>query len=139
MERVADRALESVLQDVSPLRRDAGERPLIPLAVITLLILANALFVAAEFAIVGASRAQIEHDASDGSRLAQRVARILQSPTQQDRFIATTQIGSSVASLGLGMYGENVLAGWIEPRLMAYDQYRGSRRTPWPAWWRWRS
>ena len=97
---------------------------LIPLAVITLLILANALFVAAEFAIVGASRAQIEHDASDGSRLAQRVARILQSPKQQDRFIATTQIGISIASLGLGMYGENVLAGWIEPRLMAYDQYR---------------
>ena len=97
---------------------------LIPVAIITLLILANALFVAAEFAIVGASRTQMEHDAAEGSRLAQRVARILESPRLQDRFIATTQIGISLASLGLGMYGENVLAGWIETRLAPYDAYR---------------
>jgi CBS domain containing-hemolysin-like protein len=97
---------------------------LVPLAIITLLILANALFVAAEFAIVGASRTQIEHDAAEGSRLARRVARILESPALQDRYIATTQIGISVASLGLGMYGENVLAGWIEQRLLPFEQYR---------------
>ena len=97
---------------------------LVPLLIITLLLLANALFVAAEFAIVGASRTQIEHDASEGSRLAQRVARILESPALQDRYIATTQIGISLASLGLGMYGENVLAGWIEQRLLPYEQYR---------------
>jgi CBS domain containing-hemolysin-like protein len=86
--------------------------------------LANALFVAAEFAIVGASRAQIDHAAAEGNRLAVRVARILESTQRQDRYIATTQIGISIASLGLGMYGENVLAAWIEPRLMPFDAYR---------------
>jgi CBS domain containing-hemolysin-like protein len=97
---------------------------LVPLAIIALLLLANALFVAAEFAIVGASRAQIDHAAAEGNRLAVRVARILESTQRQDRYIATTQIGISLASLGLGMYGESVLAAWIEPRLMPYDYYR---------------
>jgi len=97
---------------------------LVPLAVIGLLLLANAIFVAAEFAIVGASRAQIDLDAAEGNRLAQRVAAILHSPRRMDRFIATTQIGISAASLGLGMYGENVLATWIEPYLLPFESYR---------------
>jgi CBS domain containing-hemolysin-like protein len=80
-------------------------------------LLANALFVGAEFAMIGVSRTAIEHRASQGDRLAARVLAMLTSPVRQDRFIATANLGVTLASLGLGMYGEHALAAWIEPRL----------------------
>jgi len=94
---------------------------LVPVGVIVALLLANALFVAAEFAIVGAPRATIEHQVSQGSRLARRVLTVMDDPALQDRYIATTQIGISVASLGLGMYGEHWLAERIEPWFHALE------------------
>ena len=94
---------------------------LIVFAIIFALVIANGLFVAAEFAIVGATRSKMEHAAGLGNRLAQRVVRILEDPKRQDRYIATTQVGISVASLGLGMYGEHVLADWISGHLVPFD------------------
>ena len=96
----------------------------IPVLIIAALALVNALFVAAEFAIVGAPRANIDHQAAQGSRLAARVARILADPRRQDRYIATTQVGITAASLGLGMYGEQVIARSIEVWLAPLDTLR---------------
>jgi CBS domain containing-hemolysin-like protein len=90
---------------------------MIVVLIIALLLFANALFVAAEFAIVAVPRTAVENRASKGDGLSRRLLDLLLSAQQRDRFIATAQFGISVASLGLGMYGEHTLAAWLEVRL----------------------
>lgn len=86
---------------------------LVPLLVIIVLLLVNAFFVVAEFAIVGVPRSAIDARASRNDRLARLVLGVLDDPNRKDLYIATAQIGITVASLGLGMYGEHAVADWI--------------------------
>ncbi|MFL5356683.1 hemolysin family protein [Archangium sp.] len=92
--------------------------------IIALLIGINAFFVTAEFAFIGAPRTAIDRRAASGSRRARRVSKLLRDPKLQDRYIATAQVGVTVASLGLGMYGEHMVAGWLASLLESLGSSR---------------
>jgi CBS domain containing-hemolysin-like protein len=74
------------------------------------LVWANAFVVAGEFALGGARKPRLDElGRADGkARLARRAAQSL------DRYISATQLGITLASLGLGWIGEPALASLIE-------------------------
>jgi putative hemolysin len=82
------------------------------LAGLASLVFANGFFVAAEFAIVTVRKTRVDQLLAEGHRGARAVSRAIASP---DRYIAATQLGITMAGLGLGWLGEPALAGQIEP------------------------
>jgi putative hemolysin len=86
-------------------------------AVIFLLILLTALYVAAEFAAVGARRSRLRRLTEDGNTLAARVLPIIEHPAELDRYIAASQVGITLSSLILGAYGQAALATRLSPLL----------------------
>jgi putative hemolysin len=86
-------------------------------AVIILLILLTALYVAAEFAAVSARRSRLRRLAEDGNSLAAKLLPVLEDPRQLDRYIAASQVGITLSSLILGAYGQATLAPRLEPLL----------------------
>lgn len=81
------------------------------LLLVLLLVLLNAFFVAAEFALVAVRRSRIDQMAADGDRSAQVVQRAL---GQLDRYISGTQLGITLASLALGWIGEPAVAVLVD-------------------------
>lgn len=81
------------------------------------LVLANGFMVAAEFALVGTRRSKIAQMAAGGDKSAAIVERSLQD---LDRYISATQLGITLASLGLGAVGEPALAALVDNVLQQF-------------------
>jgi CBS domain containing-hemolysin-like protein len=86
---------------------------LVPIVVVAVLVVVNGVFVAAEFALVGSRPSRLEALASGGSRAAKWLLGVFDRPTGKDGYIAVAQLGITLASIGLGMYGEPAVAGWL--------------------------
>ena len=108
-------------KELSPLCYNSADFPmegqsLLPNALgvlaVAFLVLLNAFFVAAEFAIVSVRPTRIAELVNSGNRAARWVARGLAKPR---RFIAATQLGITMAGLGLGWIAEPALGGLLLP------------------------
>jgi len=91
---------------------DIGLQILLVLA----LVMLNGFFVAAEFALVKIRETQLEPLATKGHRRA-RIAR--QIINNLNAYLSATQLGITMASLGLGWVGEPIFAALLSPVLAA--------------------
>jgi CBS domain containing-hemolysin-like protein len=85
----------------------------LPIVVILVLVVVNGVFVAAEFALVGSRRSRLATLADDGSRAARWLVGVFDRDLGKDGYIAVAQLGITLASIGLGMYGEPAVAKWL--------------------------
>jgi len=90
---------------------------LFPVFIIFLMVLANALYVAAEFATVGSRRSRVQEAAEAGNVLAARLLAILRDPKKLDTYVAGCQVGITVSSLVAGAYGQAQLTPLLTPLL----------------------
>ncbi|GLU56799.1 membrane protein [Dyadobacter frigoris] len=80
---------------------------LIQVIITLVLVLLNGFFVAAEFAIVKIRASQLEQKAQEGNKMAILSKQIV---SNLDGYLAATQFGITLASLGLGWIGEPVVS-----------------------------
>lgn len=86
------------------------------LLAVAVLVLINAYFVAAEFSLVAVRGSQLKLWVDAGRRGA---GSAMLAKRALDDAIAATQLGITLASLGLGWIGEPAIAGLLEPSLAA--------------------
>jgi CBS domain containing-hemolysin-like protein len=82
------------------------------LAGVLALVFANGFFVAAEFAIVTVRKTRIDQLIAEGHKGARAVRRAVSDP---ESYIAATQLGITMASIGLGWIGEPAIAEFVHP------------------------
>lgn len=96
------------------------------LAIVFVLVLANAFFVASEFALVSVRKTRIDQLAAEGNSAASVVQRAVRD---LDRYIAATQVGITLASLLLGGIGEQTLEPLLTPLFFwVPEEWRGLSR-----------
>ncbi|HEX2505667.1 MAG TPA: hemolysin family protein [Gaiellaceae bacterium] len=78
---------------------------------VLVLVLGNALFVAAEYAIVTARRSRLEERAAKGSKGAKTALELMDQPV---RYISAVQVGITISGILLGALGEPVISGFFE-------------------------
>jgi CBS domain containing-hemolysin-like protein len=83
------------------------DNPVVGAFITALFVLANAFFVAAEFAIVQVRASQIELRVQMGSKTAKLAQHIV---AHLDAYLSATQLGMTLASLGLGWIGQPIVA-----------------------------
>jgi CBS domain containing-hemolysin-like protein len=89
--------------------------------IVALLILANALYVSAEFGAVGVRRSRVRRLSEDGSLRARRLLPFIEDPAALVRYVSASQIGITLSSLTLGAYAQATfgaplaasLRGWL--------------------------
>jgi CBS domain containing-hemolysin-like protein len=81
--------------------------------VIVLLVIANAFFVATEFAFVKIRGSQLKSMRVPGKK-DWRLGLAIRVTTHLDRYLSATQLGITLTSLGLGWVGEPVVAHWLQ-------------------------
>ncbi len=84
------------------------------------LVLANAFFVIAEYALVTAPRTSVKQLADGGSRGARVALTLMDDPV---RFISTVQVGITALGIALGALGEPVFRELFDPVVAAWASF----------------
>src|SRR5437899_1622691 len=87
---------------------------LVGIVLILVLVITTGFFVASEFALASVRKTRIEQLISEGNTVAPQVKYAID---HLQTYIAATQVGITMATLGLGALGEPVLAQVFVPPL----------------------
>jgi putative hemolysin len=93
---------------------------LLRIVVVLLLVLGNAVFVAAEYALVTARRSRLQELVDAGRHGARRALELMDTPV---RFISTVQVGITIAGIAMGAIGQPLVQdyfGFVESDTVAF-------------------
>lgn len=106
---------------------DEGQALIFNLLLVFLLLLLNAFFVASEFALVSVRRTRLTQLSNEGNHNAELALKAIENI---DKYMAATQLGITVASIGIGWVGEASIVklilpifnyiSWLDPVIAAH-------------------